>query len=40
MNNDGTASGLCLDVDRNLTTNGTLVLLWTCTAANQRWSRA
>jgi alpha-galactosidase len=36
----GTASGLCLDVDRNLTANGTLVLLWTCTGAtNQRWSR-
>ncbi|MBW6439162.1 ricin-type beta-trefoil lectin domain protein [Actinoplanes hulinensis] len=44
LNADGTvrgaASGLCLDVDRNLTANGTLVLLWTCTAAaNQRWSR-
>ncbi|MET0418461.1 MAG: ricin-type beta-trefoil lectin domain protein [Actinoplanes sp.] len=43
-NTDGTvrgaASGLCLDVDRNLTANGTLVLLWTCNAAsNQRWSR-
>jgi alpha-galactosidase len=42
---DGTVrnaqSGLCLDVDRNLTANGTLVLLWSCTAAaNQRWSRA
>ncbi|GIF64009.1 alpha-galactosidase [Asanoa ishikariensis] len=40
---DGTArgeqSGLCLDVDRNLTTNGTVVLLWNCTAAaNQRWA--
>jgi alpha-galactosidase len=36
----GAASGLCLDVDRNLTANGTAVLLWTCTAAaNQRWSR-
>jgi alpha-galactosidase len=36
----GTASGLCLDVDHNLTANGTLVLLWTCSAAaNQRWSR-
>jgi alpha-galactosidase len=36
----GTSSGLCLDVDRNLTANGTAVLLWTCTAAgNQRWSR-
>jgi alpha-galactosidase len=33
-------SGLCLDVDHNLTANGTVVLLWTCTAsANQRWSR-
>ncbi|GAA4965758.1 glycoside hydrolase family 27 protein [Actinoplanes utahensis] len=44
LNGDGTvrgaASGLCLDVDRNLTANGTVVLLWTCTgAANQRWSR-
>jgi alpha-galactosidase len=44
LNGDGTIrgvqSGLCLDVDRNLTANGTLVLLWTCTAAaNQRWSR-
>ncbi len=44
LNSDGTvrgvASGLCLDVDRNLTANGTVVLLWTCTAAaNQRWSR-
>jgi alpha-galactosidase len=36
----GTASGLCLDVDHNLTANGTPVLLWTCSAAaNQRWSR-
>jgi alpha-galactosidase len=36
----GTQSGLCLDVDRNLTANGTVVLLWTCSAAaNQRWSR-
>ena len=36
----GTASGLCLDVDRNLVANGTPVLLWTCSAAaNQRWSR-
>lgn len=36
----GVASGLCLDVDRNLTANGTGVLLWTCTgAANQVWSR-
>jgi alpha-galactosidase len=33
-------TGLCLDVDRNLTANGTRVLLWTCTgAANQRWTR-
>jgi alpha-galactosidase len=44
LNADGTIratqSGLCLDVDHNLTTNGTVVLLWTCTAAaNQRWSR-
>jgi lysophospholipase L1-like esterase len=44
LNTDGTvrgvASGLCLDVDRNLTANGTVVLLWTCTAAaNQRWTR-
>jgi alpha-galactosidase len=37
----GTRSGLCLDVDRNLTANGTAVLLWTCSAAaNQRWSRS
>jgi len=36
----GTQSGLCLDVDHNLTANGTGVLLWTCSAAaNQRWSR-
>jgi lysophospholipase L1-like esterase len=45
FNSDGTVrgvqSGLCLDVDHNLTANGTSVLLWTCTAAaNQRWSRA
>jgi alpha-galactosidase len=45
VNSDGTVrgvqSGLCLDVDHNLTANGTVVLLWTCTAAaNQRWSRA
>jgi len=45
INADGTVrgaqSGLCLDVDHNLTANGTLVLLWTCTAAvNQRWSRS
>ncbi|MDG6107095.1 RICIN domain-containing protein [Dactylosporangium aurantiacum] len=44
LNSDGTvrgvASGLCLDVDHNLTANGTVVLLWTCTAAaNQRWTR-
>jgi lysophospholipase L1-like esterase len=44
LNGDGTIrgvqSGLCLDVDHNLTANGTAVLLWTCTAAaNQRWSR-
>jgi alpha-galactosidase len=36
----GTQSGLCLDVDHNLTANGTLVLLWTCSAAaNQLWTR-
>ena len=36
----GVASGLCLDVDRNLTANGTGVLLWHCSgAANQVWSR-
>jgi lysophospholipase L1-like esterase len=45
LNSDGTIrgvqSGLCLDVDHNLSANGTAVLLWTCTAAaNQRWSRA
>jgi alpha-galactosidase len=45
INADGTIrstqSALCLDVDHNLTANGTLVLLWTCSAAvNQRWSRA
>jgi alpha-galactosidase len=44
INSDGTVrgsqSGLCLDVDHNLTANGTVVLLWTCgAAANQRWSR-
>jgi hypothetical protein len=44
LNADGTIrgaqSGLCLDVDHNLTANGTVVLLWTCNAAaNQRWSR-
>jgi alpha-galactosidase len=36
----GEASGLCLDVDRNLSANGTAVLLWTCSVApNQRWTR-
>ncbi|GIF22898.1 alpha-galactosidase [Actinoplanes tereljensis] len=36
----GNQSGLCLDVDHNLTANGTVTLLWTCTAAaNQRWTR-
>lgn len=36
----GARSGLCLDVDRNLTANNTAVLLWTCTgSANQVWSR-
>jgi lysophospholipase L1-like esterase len=45
LNSDGTIrgvqSGLCLDVDHNLTANGTGVLLWTCTAAvNQRWTRS
>jgi alpha-galactosidase len=36
----GNQSGLCLDVDHNLTANGTPVLLWTCTgAANQIWAR-
>jgi lysophospholipase L1-like esterase len=44
LNGDGSVrdarSGLCLDVDHNLTANGTAVLLWTCTAAtNQRWTR-
>jgi alpha-galactosidase len=44
FNGNGTVSnvqsGLCLDVDHNLTANGTLVLLWTCSAAaNQRWTR-
>jgi alpha-galactosidase len=43
-NGDGTISnaqsGLCLDVDRNLTANGTKVLLWSCSGAvNQRWTR-
>jgi hypothetical protein len=33
-------SGLCLDVDRAGTANGSLAILWTCTgAANQRWTR-
>jgi alpha-galactosidase len=37
----GEQSGLCLDVDRNLASNGTAVLLWTCTGAqNQRWMRS
>jgi hypothetical protein len=37
----GAQAGLCLDVDHNLTANGTAVLLWTCSAAaNQRWSRS
>jgi lysophospholipase L1-like esterase len=45
LNTDGTVrgaqSGLCLDVDHNLTANGTVVLLWTCSsAANQRWTRS
>jgi alpha-galactosidase len=36
----GVQSGLCLDVDHNLTANGTKVLLWTCSAAvNQQWAR-
>lgn len=36
----GVASGLCLDVDRNLTANNTAVLLWYCSgSANQRWTR-
>lgn len=36
----GVRSGLCLDVDRNLTANNTAVLLWTCTGAtNQLWTR-
>ncbi|MEV0136534.1 ricin-type beta-trefoil lectin domain protein [Dactylosporangium sp. NPDC050688] len=44
LNADGTIrdarSGLCLDVDRAATANGSKVILWTCTAAaNQRWSR-
>jgi alpha-galactosidase len=33
-------TGLCLDVDRNLTANNTAVLLWNCSGAvNQRWIR-
>jgi alpha-galactosidase len=45
LNANGTvssvSSGLCLDVNANLTTNGSAVILWTCTAAaNQRWSPA
>jgi alpha-galactosidase len=44
LNSNGTitgqASGLCLDVNGNATTNGTPVILWTCNgAANQRWTR-
>ena len=44
LGTDGTIrnvqSGLCLDVDRAGTANGSLAILWTCTgAANQRWSR-
>ncbi|QCB95507.1 alpha-galactosidase [Cellulomonas shaoxiangyii] len=36
----GARSGLCLDVDRNLTANNTAVLLWHCSgSANQVWSR-
>jgi alpha-galactosidase len=35
----GAASGLCLDVTGNATTNGTPIDLWTCgNAANQRWA--
>lgn len=35
----GSRSGLCLDVDRNLTANNTAVLLWHCTgSSNQVWS--
>jgi alpha-galactosidase len=35
----GERSGLCLDVDRNLTANNTAVLLWYCSgSANQVWS--
>ncbi|MDG6105753.1 PHB depolymerase family esterase [Dactylosporangium aurantiacum] len=44
FNADGTVrngqSGLCLDVNRAATANGSPVILWTCTAAaNQRWTR-
>ncbi|MEV4516821.1 PHB depolymerase family esterase [Dactylosporangium sp. NPDC049525] len=44
LNADGTIrntqSGLCLDVNRAATANGSTVILWTCTsAANQRWTR-
>jgi hypothetical protein len=44
LNTNGTissaANGLCLDVNGNKTVNGTLVILWNCTTANnQRWSR-
>lgn len=35
----GAASGLCLDVTGNATTNGTPIDLWTCgNAGNQRWA--
>ncbi|GAA4250510.1 RICIN domain-containing protein [Dactylosporangium darangshiense] len=45
LNANGTvssvSSGLCLDVNANLTANGSAVILWTCTgAANQRWTPA
>jgi poly(hydroxyalkanoate) depolymerase family esterase len=45
IGSDGTIrnaqSGLCLDVNRAATANGSTVILWTCTgAANQRWNRA
>ncbi len=44
LNANGTISnaqsGLCLDVNGNATTNGSQVILWTCTAAaNQVWTR-
>jgi lysophospholipase L1-like esterase len=44
LNANGTISnaqsGLCLDVNGNATTNGSQVILWTCTAAaNQLWTR-